>query len=105
MGIAKSLDEERIDSVIKFIHETIYNGKPNDDLVTTRIKQYDKLPVKTTQSVLPDSKSVRHLIKRANMAAYYLKAFSSPVIDKINLCESEWQIDELECLMPLWYRG
>ncbi len=40
-----SLDEEGADSVIKFFHKTIYNGKPNDDLVTIRIKQYDKLQV------------------------------------------------------------
>ena len=105
LGSAKSLDEEGADSVIKFIHETIYNGKPNDDLVTARIKQYDKLRVKTTQSVIPDPESIRHLIKRANMAAYYLKAFSSPVIDKINPCESGWQIDESGCLIPLWYHG
>eukprot|EP00795_Rhopilema_esculentum_P016145 gene16145-7508_t len=39
------------------------------------------------------------------MPAYYLKAFSSPVIDKINPCESGWQIDESGCLIPLWYRG
>eukprot|EP00794_Sanderia_malayensis_P002215 gene2214-2520_t len=90
-AVQKVLDEEGADSVIKFIHETIYNGKPNDNLVTTRIKQYDKLRVKTTQSVIPDPESIRHLVKRANMAAYYLKAFSSLLSIKINPCESGWQ--------------
>ena len=39
------------------------------------------------------------------MAAYYLKAFSSPVIEKIDPCESGWLREESGCLIPLWYRG
>ena len=39
------------------------------------------------------------------MAAYYLKAFSSPFIKKIDPCESGWLREENGCLIPLWYCG
>jgi len=39
------------------------------------------------------------------MATYYLKAFSSPVIEKINPCENGWLREENGCLIPLWYCG
>eukprot|EP00112_Aurelia_sp_Birch-Aquarium-sp1_P017335 Seg4002.3 transcript_id=Seg4002.3/GoldUCD/mRNA.D3Y31 product="hypothetical protein" protein_id=Seg4002.3/GoldUCD/D3Y31 len=87
-NIRKTLDEDGDASVTKFIHETIYSGKRDDDLVTTRMRQYDKVRVKTTQSIIPDPESIKNLIQRANMAAYYLKAFRSPVIEKIDSCES-----------------
>ncbi len=88
LGNGKTLDEDGDASVTKFIHETIYSGKRDDDLVTTRMRQYDKVRVKTTQSIIPDPESIINLIQRANMAAYYLKAFRSPVIEKIDSCES-----------------
>ena len=105
LGNGKTLSEDGNASVTKFIHETIYSGKRDEDLVTTRMKQYDKLRGKTTQSIIPDPESIRYLIQRANMAAYYLKAFSSPVVEKIDPWESGWLRDEDSCLIPLWYRG
>ena len=105
MGNERTLDEDGETSITKFIHETIYSGKRDDDLVTTRIRQYNKLRVKTTQSIIPDPASIKHLIQRANMAAYYLKAFSSPVIERIDPCESGWLREENGSLIPLWYRG
>jgi len=39
------------------------------------------------------------------MATYYLKAFSSPVIEKIDPYESGWLREENGSLIPLWYRG
>ena len=105
LGNERTLDEDGEASVTKFIHKTIYSGKRGDDLVTMRIRQYDKLRVKTTQSIIPDPESIRHLIQRANMAAYFLKAFSSPVIEKSDPCESGWLREESGCLLPLWYHG
>ena len=101
----RTLDEDGEASITKFIYETIYSGKRGDDLVTTRIRQYDKVRVKTTQSIIPDPGSIKHLIQRANMVAYYLKPFSSPVIEKIDPCESGWLREENGCLIPLWYLG
>ena len=57
------------------------------------------------QSIIPDPGSIKHLIQRANMAAYYLKALSSPVIEKIDPCESGWLREESGYLIPLCYRG
>ena len=100
------MNEDENASVTRFIQETIYRGgKRDDDLVTTRMRQYDKLRVKTTQSIIPDPESIRYQIQRANMAAYYLKAFSSAVVEKIDPCESGWLRDEDSCFIPPWYRG
>jgi len=105
LGNERTLGEDGETSITKFIHETIYSGQQGDDLVTTRIRQYDTLRVKTTQSIIPDPGIIKHQIQRANMATYYLKAFSSPVIEKINPCENGWLREENGCLIPLWYRG
>ncbi len=105
LGSRRTLDEDGVTSITKFIHETISSGKRDDDLVTTLMRQYDKLRGKTTQSIIPDPESIRYLIQRANMAAYDLKAFSSPVIEKIDPCESGWLREENGCLIPLWYHG
>ena len=43
LGNERTLDEDGEASLTKFIHETIYSGKQGDYLVTTRIRQYDKL--------------------------------------------------------------
>jgi len=43
LGNERTLDEDGEASITKFIHETIYSGKRDDDLVTTRIRHYDKL--------------------------------------------------------------
>eukprot|EP00794_Sanderia_malayensis_P014979 gene14979-16522_t len=73
LGDEKSLNGDGERDITNFIHRAIYNGKENDGIVTTRINQYDKLMVKTTQSIIPDPGSLKYLIQKANLATYYLK--------------------------------
>eukprot|EP00794_Sanderia_malayensis_P012345 gene12345-13618_t len=80
LGDEKSLNADGERDITNFIHRAIYNGKENDDIVTARVNQYDKLRVKTTQSIIPDPGSLKYLIQRANLATYYLKHFSLPVV-------------------------
>eukprot|EP00794_Sanderia_malayensis_P011440 gene11440-12636_t len=105
LGDEKSLHADWERDITNFIHKTIYNGKENDDLVTTRINEYDKLRVKTTQSIIPDPGSLKYLIERANLATYYLKHFSLPVVEKVSVSESGWIREETGHLLPLWYHG
>ena len=55
LGNERTSDECGEASITKFIHKTIYSGKRGDQLVTTKIWQYDKLRVKTTQSIIPQA--------------------------------------------------
>eukprot|EP00794_Sanderia_malayensis_P005820 gene5820-6517_t len=105
LGDEKSLHADWERDITNFIHKTIYNGKENDDLVTTRINEYDKLRVKTTQSIIPDPGSLKYLIERANLATYYLKHFSLPVVEKVSVSESGWIREETGHLLPLCTMG
>ena len=51
----------------------IYNARKNEEYVDTRIRNYNSLKIKTTQSILPDPKNIKQHIKRANMQCFYWK--------------------------------
>eukprot|EP00794_Sanderia_malayensis_P002242 gene2242-2558_t len=105
LGDEKSLNGDGERDITNFIHRAIYNGKENGGIVTTRINQYDKLRVKTTQSIIPDPGSLKYLIQKANLATYYLKHFSLPVVKKVSVSESGWIREETGHLPRLWYHG
>eukprot|EP00794_Sanderia_malayensis_P002570 gene2570-2969_t len=99
LGDEKSLNGER-DITNLFIGQYT-TVKKNGGIVTTRINQYDKLRVKTTQSIIPDPGSLKYLIQKANLATYYLKHFSLPVVKKVSVSESGWIREETGHLLPL----
>eukprot|EP00794_Sanderia_malayensis_P020652 gene20652-22693_t len=105
LGDEKSLNADGELDITNFIHRAVYNGKENGGIVTTQINQYDKLRVKTTQSIIPDPGSLKYLIQKANLATYYLKHFSLPVVEKVTVSESGWIREETGHLLPLWYHG
>ncbi len=47
LGTARTLDTEDQHDVTSFIKNVIYNGKSGEDLVSLRIRQYDRLRLKT----------------------------------------------------------
>ena len=44
-------------------------GKINELLVEKRMRQYNTMKIKTTQTILPDPHSLKEYIKRANLRA------------------------------------
>eukprot|EP00794_Sanderia_malayensis_P013309 gene13309-14682_t len=104
LGTARTLDAEDQHDVTSFIKNVIYNGKSDEDLVSLRIRQYDRLRLKTTQTIIPDPGSIAYAVKRANMAAYYLKHFGTRIVQKINPCDSGWYCKD-GVLNPRWYDG
>ena len=105
LGNEKVLSADGEKDIMTFVQTTVYNGKKEDDIVTTRINQYDRLRVKTTQSIIPDPGSLKYLIMRANLATYYLKNFLSPIMEKLDPCQNGWIRDTAGNLQPMWYRG
>ena len=64
--------------------------KDTEELVDTRIRNYNSLNIKTTQSILPDPPSVTQHVRRSNLQCYYWKSYLEPIIEKIEPTTSDW---------------
>ena len=89
--------------VMNFTQKYAYRGKINEELVETRMRQYNMMNTKTTQNILPDSHGLKENIKRANLQPYYWRHYLEHNITKVDLCRAGWLIDEMNGLKPLWY--
>ena len=56
---------------MSFIQKYICREKTNEESVETRVRQYNAMKTKTTQTILPDPHSLKEHIKRANLQACY----------------------------------
>ena len=68
---ASTVSEDFLCQVMSFIQKYIYRGKTNEELVETRMRQYNTMKTETTQTNLPDPHILKEHIKRANLRAYY----------------------------------
>ena len=71
LGESATASEDLLYQVMSFIQKYVYRGKTNEELVETRMRQYNTMKTKTTQTILPDPHSLKEHIKRANLQAYY----------------------------------
>ena len=76
-----------------------------EELEDTRIRNYDSLNIKTTQSILPDPPSLTQHVRRANLQCYYWKSCLEPIIEKIEPTTSDWLRNSDNMLEPLWFEG
>ena len=61
---------------MSFIQKYIYRVKlMKQALVETRMRQYNTMKTKTTQTILPDPHSFNEHIKSANLQAYYWRHY------------------------------
>ena len=67
---ASTVSEDFLCQAMSFIQKYIYRGKTNEELVETRMRQYNTMKTKTTQTILPDSHSSKEHIERVNLQAY-----------------------------------
>ena len=103
LGESATVSENLTYQVISFIQKYIHSGKTNDELVETRIRQYNKIKTKATQTILPDPCSLKEHIKRANLQAYYWQHYSEHNIKKVDTCRAGWLRDKTNWLKPFWY--
>ena len=54
---------------IEFARRSVYDGKPNEDLVTTRVRLYNTQSIKKISSLPPDLNSLRQDILRKHHQA------------------------------------
>ena len=56
---ASTVSEGLLCQVMIFIQKYVYRGKTNEELVETRMRQYNTMKTKTTQTILPDPHSLK----------------------------------------------
>ena len=61
--------------VMSFNQKFVYGGKINEELVKTRMRQYNAMKTKTTQTILPDPHSLKEHIKRSNLQEFYWRHY------------------------------
>ena len=103
LGESAIASENLTYQVMNFTQKYAYRGKINEELVETRMRQYNMMNTKTTQNILPDSHGLKENIKRANLQSYYWRHYLEHNITKVDLCRAGWLIDEMNGLKPLWY--
>ena len=94
-NVSVSCDEK----VKKFIQVFVYGGKDTEELVDTRIRNYDSVNIKTT---LSDPRSLTQHVRREN---YYWKSCLNPIIEKIEPTTLGWLRNSDNMLEPLWVEG
>ena len=60
---------------MSFNQKYVYGGKINEELVKTRMRQYNTMKTKTTQTILPEPHSLKEHIKGANLQAFYWRHY------------------------------
>ena len=103
LGESATLSEDLTYHVMRFIQKYVYRGKINEELVETRIRQYNTMKTKTTQTILPDPQCFKEHIKRANLQAYDWRHYLQHNITKVDPCRGGWLRDETKGLKPFWY--
>ena len=87
---------------MSFIQKYVYRGKTNEELVETRMRQYNTMKTKTTQTILPDPHSLKEHIKRANLQAYYWRHYLEHNKIKVDPSAADWLRDETNELKAFW---
>ena len=105
LGGSATVSKDLLYQVMSFIQKYVYRGKINEELVKTRMRLYDTMKAKTTQSILPDSHSLKEHIKRANLQACYWRHYLEHNLTKVDPCRAGWlrETNEINGLKPFWY--
>ena len=59
LGESATISEDLLYQVMSFTQKYIYCGKTNEELVETRMRQYNTVKTKTIQTILPDPHSLK----------------------------------------------
>ena len=59
LGESATISEDLLYQVMSFTQKYIYRGKTNEELVETRMRQYNTVKTKTIQTILPDPHSLK----------------------------------------------
>ena len=96
--------DKAIDDVKEFIRTIVYSGKKSEGYVETKVRVFQNLVSKTSQSIPPDPDSAEQCIKRAHLQTYYWLNCAKPIVLPLLFDENGWKFVDNE-LKPIWFTG
>jgi len=104
IGKTSSLTENAHAETLKFIQTVLYRGKEEETLVQTRIRLYQAMKTKSSQSLPPDPDSARQAILRIHYQVNYWLRYAVKMVPAIPFADNGWKIDE-NGVSPVWFTG
>ena len=89
-------------NVKTFYHTIMYNGKSNEDFVSTRIRMFDAQKEKSSMSLLADKNSATQHLKRCCYQAFIWYQCTQQIIDYPNINEDWGWKTENQDIVPIW---
>ena len=90
LGESATVSEDLLNQVMSFIQKHVYREKTNEEIVETRMRQYNTMKIKTTQNILPDPHRLKEYIKRANLQAYHWWHYLEHNTTKVDPSRAGW---------------
>ena len=91
LGKDETPSDATLDDSLEFVRRYVYNGKPNEDLVATKVPLYNAQAIKKTSSLPPDRNSLRQDILRKHHQAYTWRRCTDSIILRLPYNKYAWQ--------------
>ena len=75
---------------MSFIKRYLYCGKTNEELVETRMRQYNTMKIKTKPDYLARSSQHEGTNEKGNLQAYYWRRYLEHNKTKVDPCRAGW---------------
>ena len=92
IGVLSTINKKAVDKVSKFIQTMCYSGMEDESVTETRVRIYELLKMKNSQSIPSDKNSMLQAIKRVNCQSYHWLRSDITVISETDLSENDWMI-------------
>ena len=80
-----------LNDCMEFVRRYVYCGKPQEDLVATKVRMYKNQAVKRSSSLPPDPNSLRHDILRKHHQAYTWRRCIERIIVPLPIQKYDWK--------------
>ena len=91
LGKDETPSDATLDDSLEFVRRYVYNAKPNEDLVATKVPLYNAQAIKKTSSLPPDRNSLRQDILRKHHQAYTWRQCTDSIILRLPYEKYAWQ--------------
>eukprot|EP00794_Sanderia_malayensis_P016276 gene16276-biopygen13830 len=106
LGKATTIQVSELEKVKEFIRTVFYNGKTTETYVTTRLRIYKELKVKSSSAIPPDPDSAEEAIKRANYQLFHWLRCAEMMMPDASMEMNGWKWDEeAQLVVPVWFKG
>ena len=104
LGETLNLSDSNIERVKEFVRTIVYNGRPSESLVQTRVRLYQSLKQKLSMCIPPDPDSFKQCIKHAHYQTFKWVHCKEKMIAAINFESNSWSwCSDEEIVKPVWF--